>query len=266
MSRKRRHARHPNHERWLVSYADFITLLFAFFVVMYATAQVDKQKMSHLATAIKRAFEEMGALPGNAPAAALEPNVPLRPALPPKPSPAIGPPPGPDNAVHDELAAALAPEIASGAVALHDGPDGLVISLREAGFFPSGSAGFKVGSQAPLARIAAILMERQSQIRIEGHTDNVPIHNSKFNSNWELSTARATEMIRLLIQNYGYDPNKLSAGGYAQYHPIATNATEAGRGLNRRVDLVILRDGVGAASSAHANAAPNESGAHGPSQ
>ena len=134
-------------------------------------------------------------------------------------------------------------EIARGEVALHDGPDGLVIGLREAGFFPSGSAGLKVDSQPALARIAAILMERKSNIRIEGHTDNVPIHNSQFNSNWELSTARATEMVRLLIQTYGYDPKKLSAGGYAQYHPIATNATDTGRTLNRRVDLVILRDG-----------------------
>ncbi len=239
MSRKRRHARHPNHERWLVSYADFITLLFAFFVVMYATAQVDKQKMGHLATAIQQAFEQMGALPANAPVAIVEPP---RPAPPPKPSPEISTP-APNTEVHDELAAALSSEIARGEVALHDGPDGLVISLREAGFFPSGSAGLKVDSQPALARIAAILMERKSNIRIEGHTDNVPIHNSQFNSNWELSTARATEMVRLLIQTYGYDPKKLSAGGYAQYHPIATNATDTGRTLNRRVDLVILRDG-----------------------
>jgi len=144
--------------------------------------------------------------------------------------------------MHDELATALSPEIARGEIALHDGPNGLVISLREAGFFPSGSAGLKVDSQPALARIAAILMERKSDIRIEGHTDNVPIHNSQFNSNWELSTARATEMVRLLIQTYGYDAKKLSAGGYAQYHPIATNATDAGRTMNRRVDLVILRD------------------------
>ena len=252
MSRKRRHTRHANHERWLVSYADFITLLFAFFVVMYATAQVDKQKMNHLATAIKQAFEQMGALPGNVPVAALPPEVAPPPASP-KPSPVISPSPNPDAAVRDELAAALAPEISNGAVALRQGPDGLVISLREAGFFPSGSAGLKVGSQSTLARIAAILMERKSPIRIEGHTDNVPIHNSQFSSNWELSTARATEMIRLLIQNYGYDPNKLSAGGYAQYHPIATNSTEAGRALNRRVDLVILRD---SASSAPVSANP----------
>lgn len=260
MSRKRRHARHPNHERWLVSYADFITLLFAFFVVMYATAQVDKQKMSHLATAIQQAFEQMGALPAKVPAAIVEPP---RPLPPPKPSPVISTP-APASEVHDELAAALAPEIASGAVALHDGADGLVISLREAGFFPSGSAGLKVDSQPALARIAAILMERKSDIRIEGHTDNVPIHNSQFNSNWELSTARATEMVRLLIQTYGYDPKKLSAGGYAQYHPIATNATNAGRALNRRVDLVILRESarsnqpavVNPVASDHATQAP----------
>ena len=182
----------------------------------------------------------MGALPATAPVATVEPP---RPAPRSKPSPEISESsPAPNTEIHNELAAALAPEIARGEVALHEGPDGLVVSLREAGFFPSGSAGLKVDSQPTLARIAAILAERDSNIRIEGHTDNVPIHNSQFNSNWELSTARATEMVRLLIQTYGYDPKKLSAGGYAQYHPIATNTNDVGRTLNRRVDLVILRD------------------------
>jgi chemotaxis protein MotB len=115
-----------------------------------------------------------------------------------------------------------------------------VISLREAGFFDSGSAGVKVGSQQAFSRMAALLGERQYNLRIEGHTDNVRIHNTQFTSNWELSTARSTEMIRLLIMKYGFAPQRLSAGGYGEYHPIASNSTEAGRALNRRVDVVVV--------------------------
>ena len=88
--------------------------------------------------------------------------------------------------------------------------------------------------------MAAILVQRGYHIRIEGHTDNIPIHNPQFASNWELSTARSTEMIRLLITKYSFSPGILSAAGYAEYHPIADNATDAGRALNRRVDVVIL--------------------------
>ena len=139
-----------------------------------------------------------------------------------------------------ELEQALAPEIARGEVEVRSGRDGLVISLREAGFFDSGSAGVKVGSQQAFSRMATLLGERQYNIRIEGHTDNVRIHNTQFTSNWELSTARATEMIRLLIIKYGFAPQRLSAGGYGEYHPIASNNTESGRALNRRVDVVVV--------------------------
>ena len=119
-------------------------------------------------------------------------------------------------------------------------PDGLVISLREAGFFESGMAQMKPTSQATFDQIAEMLRQRNCRVRIEGHTDNIPIHNSQFSSNWELSTARATEVIRLLVVRNGFNPARLSAAGYAEYHPIASNATPDGRSMNRRVDLVIL--------------------------
>ncbi|HEY7616018.1 MAG TPA: OmpA family protein, partial [Terriglobales bacterium] len=119
-------------------------------------------------------------------------------------------------------------------------PDGLIISLREIGFFESGSATIQARSQAAFGRIAALLAQRPYRIRIEGHTDNVPIHNAQFASNWELSTARSTELVRLLITQYGFAPGKLSAAGYAQYHPLASNLTAEGRAQNRRVDVVIL--------------------------
>ena len=113
-----------------------------------------------------------------------------------------------------------------------------------AGNFESGSAQMKATSQATFDRIANLLQQRDCSMRVEGHTDNVPIHNSQFSSNWELSAARATEIVRLLIVRDGYGPNRLSAAGYAEYHAIASNASAQGRSLNRRVDIVILRQGA----------------------
>jgi chemotaxis protein MotB len=144
-----------------------------------------------------------------------------------------------------ELETALSKEIARKEVSMRREPDGMVISLREVGFFESGSAQMKADSQPAFDRIAALLRQRQFRIRIEGHTDNVPIHNAQFSSNWELSTARATEIIRLLIVRDGFDPGSLCAGGYAEFHPIATNNTAEGRGMNRRVDIVVLSQARG---------------------
>jgi two-component system, OmpR family, copper resistance phosphate regulon response regulator CusR len=206
--------------------------------VNYSTSQVDKKKVSQLATAIQVAFQQLGmgrtaetstTVPGEQSVAA--PKTPPAPAT--------------DQArdlseLRKELEQALAPEIARGEVEVQGADQGLVISLREAGFFDSGSAGVKVASQQAFSRMATVLGERQYDLRIEGHTDNIRIHNNQFTSNWELSTARATEMIRMLITKYGFAPQRLSAGGYGEYHPIATNSTEAGRALNRRVDVVVV--------------------------
>ena len=125
-------------------------------------------------------------------------------------------------------------------VSVHRESEGLVISLREFGFFDSGSASLRPAAVPTVDRIASILSIRTCRIRIEGHTDNVPIHTAQMASNWELSTARATELVRLLIVRYNFSPTRLAAAGYAEYHPIASNASAAGRAQNRRVDLVIL--------------------------
>ena len=109
-----------------------------------------------------------------------------------------------------------------------------------AGNFESGAAQMKSTSEAAFDRIASMLRERSYRLRIEGHTDDVPIHNSHFESNWELSTSRATEIVRLLIVREGFAAARLSAAGYAEYHPAASNRTAEGRGINRRVDIVIL--------------------------
>ncbi len=258
MSRKKRHPEHANHERWLVSYADFITLMFAFFVVMYSTAQVDQRKVGKLALAIQVAFQDLGVFPASTSSvpianqdpmpfndvqeiARVERVAALGRIVPQSHGGSFG---GPENAglanLQKELEQALAPEIMRHEVALRHEHNGLVISLREIGFFSSGSAQLRANSVPTFNRIASILAERQYRLRIEGHTDNVPIHTAQFASNWELSTARATELVRLLIVKHEFLPRRLSAAGFAEFHPIASNSTAEGRALNRRVDVVIL--------------------------
>jgi chemotaxis protein MotB len=118
--------------------------------------------------------------------------------------------------------------------------EGLVVSLREIGFYESGSSALRPSSRDAIDRLAAILESRTESLRIEGHTDNVPIHTSHFASNWELSTARASDLIKELVDRYHFDPQRLSAAGYAEFHPVAPNDTAEGRAHNRRVDIVIL--------------------------
>jgi chemotaxis protein MotB len=120
------------------------------------------------------------------------------------------------------------------------GRDCLVISLREAGFFASGSATPKPETLSTLRQIAASLGRTPYDLRIEGHTDNVPIHTSEFDSNWELSSARATRIARLFLDLKVISPERISAAGYSEFHPIVSNATLEGRAVNRRVDLIVL--------------------------
>jgi chemotaxis protein MotB len=272
MSRRRKKNAHANHERWLVSYADFITLLFAFFVVLYSTSQMDNKRVVQVSAAIHGAFQELGAFSGSAQGSPVR--VEAAPAgneqvtLPPEQMVGNAPvtnnvaPPATNSTdsaadgldisrLKRELEGALGDQIKRHEIEMRVAPEGLVVSLREVGFFNSGTAELLPDGQAPLARIARILNARGFQIRIEGHTDNVPIHTAQFKSNWELSTARATEVVSLLVERYGFDPTQVSAAGYSQYRPVAGNDTEEGRKINRRVDLVIVsRTGSTNSSSA----------------
>ena len=255
---RQRHKAHANHERWLVSYADFITLLFAFFVVMFSASQVDQRKAGKLALAIQVAFQEMGVFPSSNSRSPLSNSEPMpfdkvqiiEKAI---RTGQIGQMvPGPNgklseiprgkslSEIEKELARTLQPEIERGEVSLKAGREGLVLSLREIGFFDSGSSAVTLKSEPAMARIAEVLGSDSCNLRIEGHTDNVPIHNSRFASNWELSTARATEVTRLFLTRYHIAPWRVSAAGYAEYHPAADNKTPEGRAANRRVDIVVL--------------------------
>jgi chemotaxis protein MotB len=246
MRRKKKDETRVSHERWLVSYADFITLMFAFFVVMFASAQVDRHKAIKLSAAIEDAFQEMGVFQAASSRLPLTDLVPAENVQITENGKGVAGqsqrlfPPEKLAALQKQLTQALAPELQRHEVALNAGRDGLIISLREIGFFDSGSAQLRPTSEATVRRIAGVLSAQTNNIRIEGHTDNVPIHNAQFASNWELSTARATEMIRLFIMRYNLPATRLSAAGYAEYHPVAGNETVEGRAQNRRVDIVVL--------------------------
>lgn len=240
MKRRRRQS-HPSRDRWLVSYADFITLLFAFFVVLYASSRADLRKQAQFAASINTAFSTLDIFPQNGPANGTGP-VDLPPAA--KASLTVT---EDLTRIKIDLQHKLANQIAEHTVAIQLGPNGLVISLREAGFYHSGSATPRSSAIPTIAKIVTELRPTPYALRIEGHTDNVPIHNSKYNSNWELSTARATYLTRLFIRQFNLQPARLSAAGYAQYHPIASNATAAGRAENRRVDIIALPHGYIAA-------------------
>jgi chemotaxis protein MotB len=142
--------------------------------------------------------------------------------------------------IEQELNQSLAGPVAVHAVAITMSRDGLVISLREAGFFNSGSATPKPEGMYTLRLIAASLGQVPYDVRVEGHTDNVPIHNAAFDSNWELSATRATNIARVFLEWHAVAPQRLSAAGYGEFHPAASNDTTAGRAQNRRVDLVVL--------------------------
>ncbi len=261
---------HANHERWLISYADFITLMFAFFVVLYASSQTDIRKQAQVARAINQAFKSLGLFPPDKadprakslasstdePVSAI--NIVLGDELSASPSAAVR---ADFERMRRELEARLSNQIAQHVVALHIGRDGLVISLREAGFYDSGSTSPHPGSIGSIDSIVTILRPTPYDIRIEGHTDSVPIHTGQFASNWELSTGRATHMARLFIERFAFQPGRLAAAGYAEYHPVAGNDTAEGRGQNRRVDIIVLPYINGVPQTEPAKAAVRPSGA-----
>jgi len=246
---KKKHPEHVNHERWLVSYADFITLLFAFFVVLFASGQSDKRKQMLLAHSMQSAFDHNGIFDPHSRTPPLAddpdavPNAVPSPVSLPLPATAQPDITGLSKPMADHIRDVVQKEIVErklpvGIITVRPSPEGLVVSLREAGFFASGSADVRPESVAILKVIASALPNQS--MRVEGHTDNVPIHNVQFATNWELSTARAATITRLLIAQHAADPASISAAGYAEFRPIADNDTERGRTENRRVDIVLL--------------------------
>jgi len=249
MARKK-HEEHANHERWLVSYADFITLLFAFFVVMFATSQSDKAKAQQFADSVKAALEgkpspSVAAVLGGTVGRTGQGNAQMRG------------PGGQKNLVRESapkgqvvellpslqvLSKELEQEIKSGKIQINMGTRGLIISFQQAALFASGDDVILPDAYPSIKKIAAAMSRIPNPARLEGHTDSIPIHNSRFRSNWELSAARSIALLEMLSSQYGVEHDRLSIAGYADTAPVEENDTEQGRARNRRVDIVILNE------------------------
>ncbi len=257
MPRRRIETPPQNHDRWLISYADFITLLFALFVVMFATSQTDRNKAQQISNSVREALDH-----GGVPAAVHEilggtvddkgkGNAMMRgPGGSRTNKPSDDEIPAPKVSVTDltpsmqYLTKALAEEIKDGKVDVHLESRGLVVSLRQAAYFPSGGDEIAPETFGSLSKIAATIRELPNPIQLEGHTDSIPIHNGRFRSNWELSAARSIAMLELFCVHYGLPRNRFAIAGYADTSPVDTNDTPDGRGHNRRVDLIILNQTV----------------------
>ena len=244
--RRRRPAEEPaNHDRWLISYSDFITLLFAFFVVLFSSSYRDKQTIKKLSEAIHIGFQQMGAFSGGQSQTGVAyPNLsapsPANPTQAIKNSAASAASAVDIVQLRQQLEGAIGQELKNHEVDTRVTPEGFVISLKELGFFNSGQAVLLPGAAEKIARIASVLAQHGLELRVEGHTDNQPIHTAQFNSNWELSTARALAVMQHLVDDSGFDPKKISVAGYGEYRPVADDSTPEGRRMNRRVDLVVV--------------------------
>ena len=252
MARRQKHAAHENHERWLVSYADFITLLFAFFVVMFASSQADKGKAQKMSEAVKEAFESGRVQPAvRAILGGHAMDMGKGSAQMKGPGGTIQAPVEPKHGKQHELELSealerlnqdLKVELEKGAVQIRLERRGLIVSLTQAAFFPSGGDTIEPGTYASLEKIASVIRKLPNAVRLEGHTDAIPIHNSRFRSNWELSSARSIATLALFEREFGIPASRMAISGYAETIPIADNSTEEGRARNRRVDILIMND------------------------
>ncbi|MEQ1886269.1 MAG: flagellar motor protein MotB [Bryobacteraceae bacterium] len=251
MIRKKHAPEHENHERWLVSYADFITLLFAFFVVMFASSQTDKGRAQQVSDSVKKALESgsmsaaMAVVLGGAPGDKEKGNSQMH---------------GPGGQQHltaDErkaeklaellpslnvLTTELKSEIETGQVQVSMEARGLVVSFKQAALFPSGEDAISADALPSLDKVAVAIIKLPNPVRLEGHTDSKPINTKRFRSNWDLSAARSIALLEILTTQFNVPRSHVSVAGYADNAPVASNETEEGRARNRRVDIVILND------------------------
>lgn len=225
---------------WMTTYADMVTLLLTFFVLLYSFSTVDAQKFKAIMTAFQGT---LGVLDGGKVVtsdasihdASLDVDVTFDVAQ--KDMEQM-------QALMEEMQALVAAGELPGTVELVHEERGLVVRFADRAFFDLGKADIRPDAQPVLHEIAELLRPLENHVRVEGHTDILPINTDRFPSNWELSTARATSVIRFLIEEKNMDPKRLSAAGYGEYRPVDSNETIEGRARNRRVDLVIMHLGL----------------------
>jgi len=229
-----------NHERWLISYADFITLLFAFFVVMYAVSVVNAGKYKVLSDALGDAFGGRGAATRNDASVETEPlALPLSNIIAHKRLEAAKRERERLDLLARKLNSVLAPLVNSGKVRVTQTARGITVEINASVLFDEGDAGLAGNARETLAAVAGLLKDDPHAIEVEGHTDTTPISNAAFPSNWELSAVRATTVVRLFIEN-GVPERRLAAVGRGANQPIASNDDPAERARNRRVAVTIL--------------------------
>ncbi|WP_020209492.1 flagellar motor protein MotD [Gilvimarinus chinensis] len=243
MPRRRSTELKINHERWLISYADFITLLFAFFVVMYSISQINESKYRVLSSTLEEAFKPIPkrASSGKTGASAQFREDNVLPAGVTSAEDASAVDQGNLPKLEDQFRQEFKSLLDSQLMGISSNEMWLQIELRDSILFPSGSAEVSAQARNIFARVAKIVQQTDNPVQIEGFTDNVPIQTSEYPSNWELSSARASAIVKRMVLE-GVEPNRLAAVGYGEFQPVASNQTEEGRAQNRRVAIMIARN------------------------
>ncbi len=234
---RRKRIEHDNHERWLISYADFVTLLFAFFVVMYSISSVNEGKYKTFSDSLNVAFDQNGAslnvqsgqvgsgvLIDKHAAEQLEQQRKIQAQM---------------KAIDEGLRQVMSPLIEQGLVGVHQTRRGVVVDISASTLFREGEEKLQSGAQQTLLQVAQVLSRENQSIEVEGHTDDVPIKTAQFPSNWELSSGRASSVVRMLVA-YGVPEKRLSAVGMAANQPVVSNDTAENRAKNRRVSITVL--------------------------
>ena len=250
--RRRRHRQgdddnRENHDRWLVSYADFITLLFAFFVVMYSLSSINEGKYRVLSDSLINAFRNVTVdVPGDPVAAPPQIVAPVNPTAPTAASRAAEAESQARRqtevkrmtSMAEDIRRVLEPLTRDGQVRVTEGARGITVEINASVLFAPGDATLGTSAVAALRAVAQVLAGAEFPITVEGHTDNLPISTVRFPSNWELSAVRASSVVRLFI-DAGVRGDRLTAAGYGDQRPLTDNRNEEGRARNRRVSILI---------------------------
>jgi chemotaxis protein MotB len=227
MKKRHRDAEHDNGERWLLTYADLITLLLGLFVILYAISKVDAGKYAEIVAALGGVFggEKPSVVQGQGgvlPSAFMSTE---------------------RQKIKTEIRAALDTEAKKGLISISENERGLTVHIMEELLFASGNADLKQSSLNTLDALAGVLKELPNDVRVEGHTDDVPISTGTFPSNWHLSVGRAVNVGYYLIVKHELVAEKVSVVGYSEYHPLVPNTSAENRARNRRVDIVVVTNG-----------------------
>ncbi len=223
--RKRREEEKDNHDRWMISYSDFITLLFAFFVVMYATSSVNEGKYKTFGYSLSNAFLNKPAPPKEARPAESKAIVQQRQNR--------------MRSIAHDIYSVMSPLVKVGKVRVMQSNLGVTVEINASLLFKSGQASLEPDSVKALQAVASVLKDDNHVIRVIGYTDNTPINTPFFPSNWELSSARASSVVRLFSES-GIAPSRMVVEGYAENQPVDSNDTPEGRARNRRVTIMVL--------------------------